>query len=135
MPGAGFLQTMLAASGLLEWLSLLVLWLFVYTVKGPSWLFGTPGTIEGRWQDGGGAAIPLCSDGEVGIGHPDAHMPSLLPAGLGFVWIWAGGICVWRPWVAALCDPSMSPPNCVIKDLCALWEKSWAERSRSMFDQ
>lgn len=59
---------------------------------------------------------PLCSDGEVGMGHPDAHVPSLLLAGSGLVLISAGVICVWRPWVAALCDPLMSPPNCVTRD-------------------
>lgn len=50
------------------------------------------------------------------MGHPDAHVPSLLLAGSGLVLISAGVICVWRPWVAALCDPLMSPPNCVTRD-------------------
>lgn len=87
--------------------------------------FSTPGTAEGRWtlEEAGVAAIPLCSSGKVAMGHPNAYMPSSPPASLDIALTWAGGIYAWRPWVAALCDPLMSPPDCVIRCLCAIWRK------------
>lgn len=58
--------------------------------------FGTPGTTKGRWtvEEAGqrGCCNPSVWQWEGGMGHPDACLPSLLPASSDFVLTWAGGI-------------------------------------------
>lgn len=50
-------------------------------------VFGTSGSMEGEpWksQDSRGAAMSLCSDRRVGMGHPNAHNAILTACKLGF---------------------------------------------------